>query len=793
MIKSLILFDCGVLAISESMAIPRLIKLLDVTSGELQGIARQSALILFSMARYPQPCRQMVTEGVFLALSRLLSQSIGDDGLSVIIARTIRECARQQRDMNYDTTDDQIATFQAVLQPLIKLLDSKNPDVLTAVVGAINEVLKAGGRKVAEGMQDSAAVVQRLCRFSPRDTPPLAFRKIASIIGRITISGQFDNLDIGQFIQETLSSLKDHRSSESQVAASRALCKLVRNDDLVLRFGDTAVLPSLVPLVSGDCEELFILAAMATPKWVYKYGDERAQPPTYFNISTVRHLIRLLSHKKDWVVACAARGIRNATKHLDQDELLIFDELIDSGGLRRLIGLISSQDMDTASVAARAIKSLVDHKIEIGELSGLVMLIWEGVIQTLVPYLAPSFDFHPMRETVLKALWSLSCIQGAEEALLRAGAIPYVIRLLDSGNGCPGKVLTIALDLVFTDASHAAQSALVDAGVAQPLIQCLRALPLQERHIDAVLSLARHSYESCLALRAAGVEGVLADYLANSVYRREEISLVIQLLRGTVTLHRVTPTTNADVALFRQHLCSLTSDDQREVERAASAIGKIARELPLIELVDIGGPLNHLLHSQNLDAVLSAAKLMVPLLRRTSDYRWMGMFPIWEDIVPALVPYLAPNFDFPAVRHAILKALDSLLHVHGASEALVQAGAIPHFVRLVTSEGSDKDILFDIFETLSSKSHAARSALVDAGIVQPLIQLVCSGQLKKRYSISSTIIHLIRHSPETCLAFRAAGVEDVLTNDRPSTQWHKNVILNASRLLRSDVGGRRGH
>jgi hypothetical protein len=294
-----------------------------------------------------------------------------------------------------------------------------------------------------------------------------------------------------------------------------------------------------------------------------------------------------------------------------------------------------------------------------------------------------------------------------------------------------------------------------------------------------------------LALRAAGVEGVLADYLANSVYRREEISLVIQLLRGTVTLHRVTPTTNADVALFRHHLCSLTSDDQREVERAACAIGEIADQLPIIELVDIGGPFNHLLHSQNLDAVLSAAKLMVRFLRRGGDYRYTGMFPIWEDIVPALVPYLTPSFDFHAVQHAILKALESLLHVHGASEALVQAGAIPHFVRLVTSEGSDKDILFDIFGTLSSHSHAARSALVDAGIVQPLIQFACSERHKNKRAIFWTIIYLICHSPETCLAFRAAGAEDVLTN----SVWNELECEKAQaiRLLRLDLDSRRGH
>jgi hypothetical protein len=791
MIKSLVLFDCGVRAVSESMAIPRLIKLLDLSSGGPQGVARQSAQILFSMARYPEPCRQMVAECVFLSLSRLLFQSVGDDELLVMAAQIISECARDTSGEGcYHTMD----IPQAVLQALIKLLDSKDPDVLTAVVGAIDKVLKAGGEAIVKHMPDEA-VIQQLCQFSPRNTPPLAFRKIASIIGRIVVDDRFNCIGIGQFIQEALSSLQDHRNSKSQVAASQALRKLTHSGELVGRFRDTAVLPILIPLLSSNSEESFVLAALVTSKWLYDNEGSREESATYFNISTIQRLICLLFYKKDWVVACAARGICDAVWLFDEKETHdILNRLIDSGGLHRLIGLLSLQDMDTTSAAANAIESLP----AVGSDSNRIMLVWEGIIQALVPYLAPSFDFYPMRKTLLKAMSNLSRIQGAKEAFVQAGAIPHIVRLVDSSKGYHPNIIDIVKRLI---SSHAARSALVDAGIAQPLIQLLRSVTLRMGRLDTefLSSLICHSYESCLAFRATGAEGFLVGHLSGlGQYLdrvKKEAFPTIQLLRsdmGTTTGHQMAPTTNASVALFRHNrhgTCPDDDDDQRVVGRAASVISKIPAEFSLAELVDISGPLIRLFYSQDLDTVLSATELLVSLLRVGDEY---GIPLIWEGLIPALVPYLAPSFDFHAVQQAILEVLTLLLRIGGAPEALVQAGGIPHLVHLATSAESDKKVLINIkiFETLS-ESHDARIALVNAGIVQPLLRLA---QIPND-SIIVTIRHLICHSSETCLAFKSAGAEGVLADLRSSVVDRRRAdeITTSIQLLRSDLDGRRGH
>jgi hypothetical protein len=453
----------------------------------------------------------MVAAGAISSLSRLLSLPINNTMLAVV-AKTMGQCAIHQR---YHRRFPSLFPCD-VLQPLINLLQSGETEVCIAAVGAINDIASGGGEEVWRLLL-CEGVVPQLCNLSSKCANLLAFEKVASAIGRITadpnIYGGDDDEDIKHYVLRPLVDLLGHGKDEVQISATRALYRLARSHPLVALWGETTVLPHIIPLISSDNDELFVEALLSALRWTYNDNS-----PEYGNIHTLHPLIRLLSCNEDRVVASAALAIGKIPFSNDD----FFPKVVDLGGIPLIISLLSSKNMEVIRAVAETLSRVFEW--------GVHNFVGQGVMPALVNALALAFDSRRVLKAVVEAIfWAfIDCEEEADEPaleakvkedLILAGAIPYFVRLL-----CLGEdyeivdeyfVIRCVSDVV--EFSRTAQIAFLNAGGARSLTRFVSAMSLHNRSdgIDAISLFACHSPKSRMEIQEAGAESVLSAYLAN--------------------------------------------------------------------------------------------------------------------------------------------------------------------------------------------------------------------------------------------------------------------------------------
>jgi len=502
------------------------------------------------MAQYRHPCVAMITADAIPSLSRLLSLPIRDTMLAVV-AKTMGQCAIHQR---YYRRFSSLFPHD-VLQPLINLLQSDETEVYIVAIGAINDVASGGAKEVLRHLLDEG-VVPQLCHLSSKCSNLLVLEKVASAIGRITadkdIYGGEDDEDIKRHVLRPLVDLLGHGKVEVQIRAARALYKLSHSRPLVDLWGETTVLPHLIPLISSGNDELFVEALLSASCWTYDdVGDYIGEDcPEYKSTHTVSRLIRLLSCNEDRVVASAALAIGKIAFFPYDD---FFQKVVDLGGIPLIISLLSSKNMEVIRAAAETLS-----RVRVEE---TLNFVGQGVMSALVNALALAFDSHRVLKAVVKTIHHVladygykACEEGQDfeqafklkagvtEDLILAGAIPSFVRLLCLGEDYKigGEWIVLKCVSHVVKSSRTAQIAFLNAGGAKSLTRFVSIMPLDNQRygIDTISLFACHTHKSRMEFQEAGAESVLSAYLASSPNdnhdqsTREKATEALQLLRS---------------------------------------------------------------------------------------------------------------------------------------------------------------------------------------------------------------------------------------------------------------------
>jgi hypothetical protein len=519
-ISKLVLSDRGVAIVHDSDAIPRLVELLDPNPEWGHEIACQSLLILSHMADHQRPCMAMVKAGVIPPLGRLPSQPMSDDVI-VLAVRTVSRCSRQFLPGKVFRG----LFLPSVLQPLIKLLYSNKTELWVAAVEAIDRIANVPDKEISQYLDDED-VAQQLCHLFFKCTDIHVLEKLASAIGFTTRSRDYYAVAthvIDEQVLQPLISLLGSCSVEDQIGACRSL-RLCHSEQLMDNYAEIDVIPPLISLLSSESHELFVGAAWAA----LFYTRDYTETADYINFAMFQRLIRVLSCGNELVVANAARCLSKFLSCEEKFGSRLVYEMLSSGGLRRLVGLISSHNMDLAVAAIEAIESLRSCDWGIYERSNLVYRRL-GVITAIVRC-ATSGLYSPaeLEDLFGKVYWYLELNEA--QALAQAGLIFPLVDLLSSQDGIGvGKLVRIISWLAVHDNSY--ETMLLDAGIARPLITTLSYFLrvddpefATDDGVRPILRWINHSSVSHPAFKVAGVEGVLSAYLTarpTSKYREE--------------------------------------------------------------------------------------------------------------------------------------------------------------------------------------------------------------------------------------------------------------------------------
>jgi hypothetical protein len=523
-IKKLVLSDHGVTVVHGANAIPRLVELLDPHPEWSYDIACQSLSVLSHMANHQRPCMAMVRVGVVPPLGRLLSQPIGEDAL-VLVAHTLSRCSPQ-----FPFSDFSSLFLPNTLQSLISLLSSNQTQLWIAAVEAIYNISCVGRRKKIVKYLVDEGVVRQLCHLFSHCADFLALEKLASAIGQVAPQHRNDDdtqVLIKEHVLQPLLSLLGHRSIKDQVGACRALrlCNLVQLEKHII--------PQLVPFLSSRNDELFVEAVRVILHYM-QFGQER---PDYLNFTTFRRLICLLSCNNELIVANAARCISELSMTFDEMKFNrgLLCEILDFGGLRRLVGFISSHNIDLAIAATDAIGSL--YRPEQG-----IKPVYErlGVITAIVR--CATSGHHSPRQ--LKGLlgW-VAVLEFNEEdatALVQSGLVIPLVHLLSPQDGTTNPQLIRRIgDLPPFDTAY--QTMLLN-DMAILLITSLSYLlnvsdvdhhtSMDNQAVDSILSWINHSSVFLSVMKKRRVKRVLSDYLTahrSGKYREEVEKALVSL------------------------------------------------------------------------------------------------------------------------------------------------------------------------------------------------------------------------------------------------------------------------
>ena len=280
---------------------------------------------------------------------------------------------------------------------------------------------------------------------------------------------------------------------------------------------EDASLAKLVGLLASDNDELFVEAVLTTAQLMSRAYDLPCIIPSEFiTTAVIPRLIRLLSFDEGWMAGRAALALGKMAC-VDNDvftkDIRVADQLIASGGVPPLIRLLSSNNLDVARAASRAVGRICWTV-------GSAFLI-DGIIAALVNRLSRDFDAHTLLNVnILTTNHILESTAGSlKDALIQAGAIPIVVRLLNLQ--AEGKVLSIwdlrHLLRKVVHRSDVSRVAFIDANGARPLLRWIADLPKdfpKEGFIELITPFIHHSCSSRAVFRAAGAEQVLSDYLS---------------------------------------------------------------------------------------------------------------------------------------------------------------------------------------------------------------------------------------------------------------------------------------
>jgi hypothetical protein len=497
-LSKLVLSDHGVAVIHNADAIPRLVELLN-PNPEWDHIAYQSLLVLSHMADHQRPCMAMVKAGVVTPLGRLLSHPMSKDAL-VLVVQTISRCSQQFLPGKAFRT----LFVPGVLQSLIGLLSSNHMQLWVAAVEAIDNIV---GVEDCEPLQypGKAGIVRQLCHLFSRCADLPVLEKLASAIGRTTRYPATVDIDDVHLIQEhvlpPMLGLLGRHSIKDQIGACRAL-RLCYSFGLKMAISET-IFPQLGPLLSSDSDELFVEVLHAVLR--YSAID-------YIDLSTFRRLICLLFCDNELVLANVARCISQFFLIRSEDLVPgLAYEMGEMRALQRLVGLISSHNLDLATAATNAVAFFYQYD------SGMEPIYRRLGVTTAIVRCATSNPHSPAKlRDLFEDMPYLSVYADDEEqALAEAGLVVPLLHLLSSpeGKGNPGLISFIGSHF-HTEFG----TMLLHAGIARPLTESLSyhfGGFVDGWAVDEILELITLSSESRLAFKAAGIERVLSGYLAD--------------------------------------------------------------------------------------------------------------------------------------------------------------------------------------------------------------------------------------------------------------------------------------
>lgn len=469
----------------------------------------------------------MVIAGIIPSLSRLLSPPISDT-MSATVARLTGQCADQHQ---------YYRAFQTlfpkdILQPLINLLDSGEKEVCIAAAIATGHIARSECPEVMRHLRDERVVPQLCCLFS-KCTDIFELEQVALAIGQIGYGcSDGDNEDIGRFVLRPLVDLLGHGKDDVKIGAARALKEVSRccDYDSMDFFAKTIVHPHIVPLISSDKDRLFLEALSCAVHWTIGHGDDFdcGYMPGYLSVSVLSRLLDLLSFREDEVTVSAALIISKVTA-FSSSESSNYPEIIDHNRARVLVGFLSSKNMEVVRAMAEVLQNTYRRR-EIGH------LLRSDVVPALVNALTLAFDSQRTLKAIMEAMsWIEECIADSydledlegiaasdlevQESFILRVATPYFVRFLSLGEDFKFvrvfDITSIVSRLVRS--SHTACITFLDAGGVRAFTRCLLAhTPDEYAGINCLLLFARHSFKSRQEMRAAGAEGILSGYLANT-------------------------------------------------------------------------------------------------------------------------------------------------------------------------------------------------------------------------------------------------------------------------------------
>ena len=365
-----------------------------------------------------------------------------------------------------------------------------------------------------------------------------------------------------------------------------------------------------------------------------------------------------------------------------------------------------------------------------------------------------------VKAAAAESLEGLSGNPGMAEAVVAAGALPPLCRLMLSSNADARYQAAQTLRTI-SGISPALAQAAADAGAMQPLCALLRDRDMPVR-LTAAAALAGIMFSDALAQAAADAGAIpsLRDLLG---YGDSDGSFLLGSLAALGALARISRCAplaeSIVVAGCLPRLCALLADDACRISRAMAeaAVCHISSASPIL-------------------AQAAADAGAIPLLcHRAGDGSGMGVKALAaiSSSSSALAQAVAAAQALARIRSASQSAGGSTAaaaaaaapqHSSSSSTAgAADAGAIPPLLRLVADgDAAVRAVAAKQLARISARGTPAAQAVADAGSHPPLLRLLADGDAAVRAAAVEALARISGSSPALAAAVANAGANPVL-------------------------------